>query len=429
MNPHLVSILQLLHLYERGKAWRDTLNLAKRVMVCRWNRRKVLHRIRHRKKGEKIRVLFLVSEVAKWKCQTVFEAMKRSDVFEPLIGLTALSEQALYSDDEMEKTLEKNEAFFDRLGDAHVRAVKLHPRVYLDIRAFGADIVFFEEPWRMREPQTTETMSKHVLVCHVPYDVPDRIGGFCYREEVHRFISFYYTLNDSFCLQGKQGVSRLTHGAHFVPVGHPSLDHLARIPQPPPSDGFSIYAPHWYYPHPAHPGKWVARGTFLWSGPTILSYAQQHPEFHWLFKPHPKLKKELVTTETMSEDEVEAYYAAWEKVGTACYGGDYQPLFMKSRVMITDCATFLPEYFVTGNPIIQLKNEGCFYEPVIKGFYDIFYGAWNPAELLDVFSDVLEKGDDPLFQKRLALLESSGLGGGSAAKKIVEHLERICHLQ
>jgi CDP-glycerol glycerophosphotransferase (TagB/SpsB family) len=81
----------------------------------------------------------------------------------------------------------------------------------------------------------------------------------------------------------------------------------------------------------------------------LLEYAKSHTETKWIFKPHPLLKKALVDTNTMTLEEVENYYSEWEKIGIKYEGGEYLEFFAKSKMMVTDCSSFLGEYFVTEN--------------------------------------------------------------------------------
>ncbi|MBO5939577.1 MAG: hypothetical protein J6R18_00070, partial [Kiritimatiellae bacterium] len=54
---------------------------------CRYRRHMV--RLRGKGENEKIRILFIVSDIAKWKEQSLYEYMERSGTFEPIVGITA----------------------------------------------------------------------------------------------------------------------------------------------------------------------------------------------------------------------------------------------------------------------------------------------------------------------------------------------------
>ena len=51
-------------------------------------------RIRNRRAGTKIKVLFIVSEIAKWKEQSLYEAMARSEDFDPMVAISAYNGQS-----------------------------------------------------------------------------------------------------------------------------------------------------------------------------------------------------------------------------------------------------------------------------------------------------------------------------------------------
>ena len=62
-------------------------------LACAGRYRKLLASARRKPRGEKIRVLFIVSEIAKWKEQSLYEAMERTGEFEPIVGLSAWNKQ------------------------------------------------------------------------------------------------------------------------------------------------------------------------------------------------------------------------------------------------------------------------------------------------------------------------------------------------
>ena len=62
---------------------------ARAVPFVTRNYRQDLRRITLKAKShEKIRVLFLISDAAKWKMQTVFDAMAKSGRFDPLVAVS-----------------------------------------------------------------------------------------------------------------------------------------------------------------------------------------------------------------------------------------------------------------------------------------------------------------------------------------------------
>ena len=361
---------------------RGRLETVKRTLSARFRYWRTLHRLRQSTGKEKIRVLFLNSETSKWKCQSVYRKMQDSGVFDPIIGITALGEQAAYCDNELETVFASSESFFDNLGDRHVRTVELNPRRYIDLSEFSPDIVFFPEPWATIPPQTTERVSHFALSCYVPYFVfvqtnPDKHCTL----PMHRTLSRYFVLNESIVKEYSRKHSWVRQSFDFIVSGHPALDGRTASDSSD-EEGCVIYAPH-HSVWASQEGFSTPISTFLDTGVPILEYAKNHPDIKWAFKPHPALRKTLEQRHLWTKDRIDAYYRSWESIGASCYDGNYSRLFDASRVMITDCDSFLVEYGATGKPIIHLRRTDLTpqYHPYIKALLSSFYQACSLDEL------------------------------------------------
>ena len=415
----------LLRFYRAIRTKIISLILPVRVVLCKIRYWKVLVRIRHSRKV--IRVIFIVSDIAKWKCQTLFDKMKASDCFEPLIVLSPYfgESSARYSESEIEDLLKVQEKFFDDENDAHVRSVSGYPPRYNDLSVYKPDIVFFQEPWTMNGKQTPWHVSNFAIACYVPYYIPhfQRTNIEC-QMPMHRFLHSFFVLNEETAQRYEYSMHRLGHAARFVPSGHPALDGIMFSPKPN-IDGWVIYAPHWSIDHP-EPNSRIS--TFKWSGRAILEYAKAHREFRWLFKPHPVLKRRLIDLGYMTKEEVDAYYSEWELIGKSCYTGAYQKYFNESYAMITDCGSFITEYPKTGRPLIHLRNAEYKEEPCCKLIYETFYHAYTKEEMLRLFHLLLEQKQDPIQGKRLNALQESGISVGNASENIYQYLRQLCQV-
>ena len=128
-----------------------------------------------------------------------------------------------------------------------------------------------------------------------------------------------------------------------------------------------------------------------------------------------------------TREKTDAYYAAWEQLGRACYDGNYQGLFMESRALVTDCCSFLTEYGATGNPVIHLLREdtGVVPLPPSKYVFDTFYQVNDLDEMRQTFKTVLEDGLDPKRGERLAAVRKAQIAGMNASENIVAYLRRL----
>ena len=418
--------LSLFGVWGRLTRLRANLSYAWRVLKCKRRYARALNRIQAKSPDEKIKVLFVVCDVAKFKCGKLFEEMRDSGLFDPVIALSAWNQQSLLSDDQLEEEFSCAEDFFDRLGYHHVRTVETHPRVCCDFSELKPDIVFYSEPWGPCGKQDSESVSRFALTCFVPYYVPN-YGNFVVESQqpVPKFLYRYFTL--PFWAEYFRGKSKWwDHTSKFVPSGHPALDFFSRQRDRKPKKNYIVFAPHHSIKHPQSTMPWFL-STFDWTGKPILEYARQHPEQNWVFKPHPILRKEVVVAGMMTKEEVDAYYAEWEKIGTVCYDSDYQELFLESRVIITDSGSFMTEAGATGRPVVRLISPENKLTPLppSKKIYDTYYEVRTLDDMYRIFKSVIEDGLDPKREERHKAIEASGIWNTDASKYIVEYLRRL----
>ena len=157
----------------------------------------------------------------------------------------------------------------------------------------------------------------------------------------------------------------------------------------------------------------------------MLNYAKKHPEINWIFKPHPNLRHMLITTKTMNETEIDAYWASWAKVGQVHEVGDYLDLFEQSSLMITDSGSFLTEYFYTSQPVIHLRRaDSVPFNSSVKKIIENYYQAYNQEELEKYLDMILVDKKDPMKEQRLKALNSDNFKLQYAAKNILDDIKK-----
>ena len=397
-----------------------------KVIICRIRYKRLLKVAKRKPKDRKIRVLFIVSEIAKWKEQSLYEGMESSGQFYPVVGLSAWNRQNGLSNAELDAVHSRAEAFFDKLGNRHVRTVTVDGcrKVFHSLSEFNPDIVFYTEPWSPCERQNPDDVSKFALTYYVPYFVPNYgiISWDCH-QRFHQLLHGYFCLSQEWCDLYRSSLRFTAHATKFIPAGHPALDYCYRNRDRKPQMDYVIYAPHYSFPHKNR--KHVQTyGTFEWNGLKILEYAESHPEIKWVFKPHPVLWITVIEEGFMTEQELRSYYARWRKVGIVCEDSDYQEYFLESRCMITDSGSFLSEYGATERPIIHLICAQNQFVPikVSKDVYDTYYQVHNLDELYDALKLVVEERQDPNKKVRCAAVRNAGLSDRDASANIINYL-------
>ena len=384
-----------------------------------------LERVRQKFGKEKIKVLFLVSNLAKWKCQTVVDAMSNSENYEPVVALVPMDIEAAMPIEQKRRCFEGIRSYFASKGMPCVDAYDFQNDKYISLRDFSPDIVWYQMPSYGASILSPEMISDFALTCYVPYFVQNYgglemdCGGI-----FHRMLWRHFTLNAEWAKVFMRYQGRFFRVGETIGTGHPMLDNVANARSSRDlkvGDKVIIYAPHWSC------GVGENFSTFLKNGKLMLDLAKEVRDVKWIFKPHPTLRSTLIDNGLMEEKEVVGYYAEWEKVGEVCYDGDYADLFAKSSAMITDCASFLTEYGSTGKPLIHLISSNRLYEPhpIAAKLFDTYYKAHNWDEFMEHFRRVIENGDDYKRELRLSALDTMRLRANNASKAIIAYLDYV----
>jgi len=352
-----------------------------------------LIRLRKEAKHRQLNVIFLVSEKQKWGYQQLYEAMLKDKNFNPIIVASCIKSKYKYSDNQA-CSVDDNYEFFK---SKNINVVKGYvDGKYVDLQTFNPDIVFYQQPWEIAEIHLPIIVSKFALCCYCSYSIASTFIGSKRNKE------FFYTLWKYFlaheCMKKEYADwMKYNHESLYV-TGHPKLDVFNKNNQlaPVKNKHFVIYAPHFSV------GKTSLNfATFDWSGKFMLEYAKSHPEINWVFKPHPQLRRHFIQTHYMTEDELNEYFAEWEKIGMVCNEGNYFDIFKSSDAMITDCGSFCVEYFFTGKPLLHCissnsKPHSALNQLVNKNHYSIF----NQETLKAYLDEIVIKKNDFLKEAR-----------------------------
>ena len=289
---------------------------------------------------------------------------------------------------------------------------------FIPFEEFKPDIIIYQHPWYVETSQGPVVCSKFALTYYIPYFVANAGLKEDYYLRFHQYVHKHYLLSQS--LVDYFSPKMENKGRNLYAVGHPQLDFFYLNSISPETNGYVIYAPHWTFG-----GRGLAYGTFEWNGQFILEFAQNHPEINWVFKPHPLLKKALVDSGFMNEEGVEKYYSAWENSGMKCESGDYLNLFAESYAMITDCGSFLTEYFLTKKPLIRiLSGKSQEFCPHCKQICDSYYETDSLDGLRNLLEEVILKKNDYLKSKREQAVNNSVLNNNYAAKNIIDDIKQ-----
>lgn len=377
----------------------------------------IVQRIRNKLKNkeEKVRVCFLATEDCKWNYHYLYLAMKEDPMFDPVVVYAPRTTPFFHKADIYERNLD----FFRKRYPDLVMGYDSDKKKYIDLQTYQPDVIFYTEPWDIHATHQIEQVSRFALTCYVPYPLAESPETLVVNlKKFHYFLFRHFIITKSIKKQYKNEL-KYTDSALSV-VGHPKLDAYLDQSETKKEKPYVIYSPHCSVPQ----RSWSKMSTFEWTGRHILEYAKKHPEFNWVFKPHPDVYRVMIMNKIMTENEMKAYFKAWDEIGQCYTTGDYFHLFKNSRCLITDCISFLGEYLPSGKPVIHLRSKyGVNYSAINKDIIDHYYQAWDLDQLDKHLKEILEEGKDPMKEERLECQRKLGLGTSSAAHNIIRELK------
>ena len=378
---------------------------------------KIVKKLHNKKRnGEKLRVAFIVSENQKWGYQSLYDLLEKSNIFEPIILISLLTSVHKGIDNTRKNTIQNYNFFKNK--NMNVEFLYENNN-YKALREFKPDIVFYEQPWDLPLKYTPQQVSKYALTCFCSYSFETLNDSDNYFNNFHGFL-YKYFIEHKLNLARYEKYSPIAN-KNCVVIGYPKLDSYKKHKKIWNNDKIKIiYAPHHSFDNT------LKLATFDKNAQFILDLAKRHPETTWLFKPHPRLKFALLKTGIMTEDEIDKYYAEWEKIGQIHTQGDYIDYFVDSDLMITDCLSFLAEYLPSGKPLIRLINDKSKHlnslgEKVVSEYYN----AHSNLELEYLFNEIVTKKNDYKKEKRVQLINEIIDYDKTASEKIYDYLLNI----
>lgn len=372
---------------------------------------KLIEKIQHKYQNKKLKIVFLSSENPKWVYQSLYEEFEKNPKFDVQVLITVRESllKKKYKFLEYEKLARKNYNFFKEKEMNVAYAFDFKKKEYINLKEFQPDIIFYEQPWELPEKQSIINTSKYALSFYCSYGSCITNGRNEYSEAFYRDVYTYFLDND--CIKN----ILIEHGCNeksLVISGQPKLDaylkpiNYSNIQWKTEGKKRVIWAPH----HSFFDDSMLRFGTFNWNYKFFYNFAKNHPEIEFILKPHPELKRQIVSNGLMSISEMTEYFKMWENLPNAqIYEfGNYFDMFRTSDLLITDCNSFLYEYLPTKKPVIRLigKNSAGhneFGQKIISGYYPVR----NIEELESQLNLILNEEKDPLLSVREKIINEN----------------------
>lgn len=309
----------------------------------------IKYRGRQIRKKEKIKVLFVLSELGAWKTEDLYLAMKLHNRFEPIIGVTNNPIVENTEKDLIDYLQKKNYDYVDLNNDKY------------SIDKIKPDISFYYKPYDVWFP-AKHVFKKHLttLPCFINYAFTTMGNSIYVSFEICNY-SWFVFVENILVAKRKEEIIGKRRSSNVRVTGIPMQDALCKplIKYTNPwrhNDERKkiIYAPH--HTIKGTNGKGTEYATFLEFGEYMLELAKKYSDKAvFAFKPHPTLYSKLVPI--WGAEKTDRYYKEWATLeNTQFENGEYVGLFAYSDAMIHDCVSFQVEYLFTRNPVLFLDT-------------------------------------------------------------------------
>ncbi len=317
-------------------------------------RRNIPEMVERIRAKDKIKVLFVLSDLSLWKTEGLYRAMLNHPRFEPIIGLTLLT------CDLPSEVIRKYNKIKEYLDDRKYAFIELDYRIIVTIKP---DITFYQQPYGGFVSDTVafpQIVKNNGLLCDIHYSFRTlsvaKKNNWIVDLSLFRYCWQMYVENEMNLEYGKLSILK---GKNLVVTGVPCQDELVK-----PKELFNdpwkpqekrkkriIYAPHHTLPDS---NNLLNLSCFLDVCDYMFEIAKTFSDdVQFAFKPHPFLKSKL--TNLWGEEKTNRYYLQWDELSNCQLVEDsYIDLFKHSDALVHDCDSFTIEYCFIKKPILYL---------------------------------------------------------------------------
>lgn len=374
-----------------------------------------------------LRCVFFVSELADWKCETVFRLMVNHPRFEPLILICPVVH---LGSEMMKQEMKRCYDYFSSKGFKSIFAYNMENETYLEVnKELNPDIIFYTTPYvGQSDPRYFILNNMDVLGIYIPYGIANnRELTYTYNLLFHNLVWRYYVESEDHLCYLKE-VSRCK-GRNGVITGYPAIEDLIDKHYVPSCNSWKvsnptckriIWAPH----HTIKPEGSVSYSCFLTYAEFMFEMANKYIDsVQLVFKPHPLLRQKLELL--WGKDNTDNYYQKWAELpNTSLAENDYVDLFLTSDAMIHDSGSFLTEYLYVNKPVMRTLNGiplNEMYNSFALKCLDQYYFANNKQDI-ELFIQNVINDIDPLKEQRTNFVNEVLMPKGSPSLNIINDI-------
>lgn len=376
------------------------------------------------------RVVFVAQHASTWSSMTsVFEAFRADPQWETT--LVALPYNHPYLPNPADRTAIFS--FLEKEGIPHVRWENFR------IEPGCADVLFLQNPYDVTRPAgwtVPELLRSVPRLAYAPYAI--EIGG-TIEDATNQFNLPLQNLGWAIFARSEEHRALFArHGrvgsAHVVATGHPKFDLLCRLAGRPADAELAAFAGSrplvLWNPHFDIRPDGSGYSTFLTWWKFLPEEFARRPDLALVIRPHPLFFTTLEARQILTREQIDDFLARCAAAGNIRIDRSptYLAVFARADALISDGASFLIEYGVTGKPVCYLHNPR---GPLAHLHYEVDLDfvrkecAWAESEAdLRGFLDRVKFAGGSISPERVAtaqrLLSVNPEGAGCAIKRAVE---------
>lgn len=300
---------------------------------------------------------------------------------------------------------------------------------WFDLRKLSPDYVILQQPYNIAKCDLYKSsrIAQYASICYTSYyytitsiDIRD-----CMPEDFIKDVSLCFLQNSSEYKWFNEKFNELDyHNVKRFLTGSPRFDNLKKYK--------NIESSLWKLKkNNSYRIIWTPRWTtnennchFFEYKEKFIEYCKSHSDIDFVFRPHPQAKVNYAADNSFSEADFEKYESILKSSNNMNidYSADFLPLFYSADVLISDFSSVIPEFFLTGKPIIYCKNDKSICDIEGEWTSGVYY-AKNWTEVKHLL-EKLKLGDDPLLQIRKKLISTefviSKEGAGMTMKNLIK---------
>lgn len=359
--------------------------------------------------NEVLNVVFVVQYIPGWnKLEPIYSKMQKDQRFNPIIVCVPLNIQNhILLDDNGNDTYK----YFIEHGYKAIDAL-LDDGSWFDLKQLKPDYLFHSRPYNAFMPRcyTSDRIVRYALICNVLYGacLANNDRKVCINKAYFKDVYSYYAFDESEkeYFEGLYGKGIKCGIQRCFPFGATGLEQLLgtknNISRNTRFKKTVLWTPRW------STDSHVGGSNFFNYKDTILQLATNNLDILYIIRPHPLMFSNFLKTGEMTEEEVTEFKLYCHNSGNVVLdeSKSYSDTFWNSSLLITDFSGIVPEYFITGKPIIYCHSNVNFeYTDTTNHLIHCCYEAFDSNDIERYVHNLINQ-EDTMLQKRIEFIES-----------------------